>query len=411
MGVSDRPQLGRNVIVLCWVSLLQDAASELLYPVLPLFLTGVLGAPVAVVGLIEGVAEATASVTKIGAGRLADRRDRKPLIEAGYAVSSVGKMLIAVSFVWPAVLVAKVVDRFGKGVRTGPRDAMLVAGSPPELRGRAFGLHRAADTTGAVIGPLLALVIYELANHNIRLVLVVAVVPAVFSAALTGLIREQRRPDPVAPTTVRHAPAVPLPRPFWRVVTFLVCFGLVNFPDALLILRASELGFGFVRVVLVYALYNASYAALSYPAGAISDRVPRRWVFATGLAIFSLAYTGLGLLTHQTRQWVWVLLPVYGGYTALTDGVGKAWVADLLPDAGVGTGLGLYQGLTGGAALVAGIWAGLAWGGTGRVPLLLSGLTAGVLALGLALSRGRLEGNRGRKAATRRRSRPQLPQP
>ena len=399
--MSDRPRLGRNIIVLCGVSLLQDAASELLYPVLPLFLTGVLGAPVAVVGLIEGVAEATASITKVAGGRLADRRPRKPLIEAGYAISSVGKLIIALSFVWPTVLVARVVDRIGKGTRTGPRDALLVTDAPPELRGRAFGLHRAADTTGAVIGPLLALLIYEVAHHNIRLVLVVAVVPALASVALTGLIRERRRSIPVSPTAGR-GPAEPLPGVFWRVVTFLVLFGLVNFPDALLILRANELGFGFVRVVLVYALYNASYAALSYPAGAISDRVPRRWVFATGLAIFAVAYTGLGLLTYQTRAWVWVLFAVYGGYTALTDGVGKAWVSDLLPPADFGTGLGLYQGLAGGAALVAGIWAGLAWGGTGQLPLLVSGLTVGVLAIGLALGGARLEGGARKDATTTR---------
>jgi len=337
----------------------------------------------------------------VAGGRLADRRPRKPLIEAGYAISSVGKLIIALSFVWPTVLVARVVDRIGKGTRTGPRDALLVTDAPPELRGRAFGLHRAADTTGAVIGPLLALLIYEVAHHNIRLVLVVAVVPALASVALTGLIRERRRSIPVSPTAGR-GPAEPLPGVFWRVVTFLVLFGLVNFPDALLILRANELGFGFVRVVLVYALYNASYAALSYPAGAISDRVPRRWVFATGLAIFAVAYTGLGLLTYQTRAWVWVLFAVYGGYTALTDGVGKAWVSDLLPPADFGTGLGLYQGLAGGAALVAGIWAGLAWGGTGQLPLLVSGLTVGVLAIGLALGGARLEGGARKDAATSR---------
>jgi MFS family permease len=174
-----------------------------------------------------------------------------------------------------------------------------------------------------------------------------------------------------------------------RVVAFLTLFGLVNFPDALLILRARALGLSFVSVLLAYSLYNLSYAALSLPAGVVSDRLPRRFVVAAGLGCFAVAYVGLGLVSRSL--WVWPLLVVYGGYTALTDGVGKAWVADLLPPARIGTGLGLYQGLAGGAAVVAGVWAGLAWHGTGRLPLCLSGAVVAVLALVLAAGGGRLE--------------------
>jgi MFS family permease len=162
----------------------------------------------------------------------------------------------------------------------------------------------------------------------------------------------------------------------------LFVFGLVNFSDALLILRAKELGLGFVSVILVYTVYNVAYASLSYPAGVLSDRIPRRLVFAAGVAVFAVAYVGLGLAT--SAAWVWLLLPLYGGYTALTDGVARAWVSDLVPREQVGWGLGLYQGLTGGAAVIAGVWAGAAWGGTGRVPLLVSGSFAGVLAIVVA---------------------------
>jgi MFS family permease len=158
----------------------------------------------------------------------------------------------------------------------------------------------------------------------------------------------------------------------------------VNFSDALLLVRAKELGLGFAGVVGAYVLYNVAYAALSYPAGVVSDRVPRHLVFACGLGIFAVAYTGLGAVT--TSAWVWLLLPLYGGYTALTDGVGKAWVADLLPASQTGTGLGLYQGIAGGGAVVAGIWAGLAWNHTGRVPLVVAGCVAGALALWLAFA-------------------------
>jgi len=173
------------------------------------------------------------------------------------------------------------------------------------------------------------------------------------------------------------------------VVTFLTLFGLANFSDALLILRAKALGLSFVEIILVYALYNVSYAILSYPAGVLSDRVPRRVVFATGLGIFAAAYIGLGAVT--SAGWVWFFLPLYGGYTALTDGVGKAWVADLLPEERVGSGLGFYQGLAGGAALLAGVWAGLAWGSTGRLPLLVSGFLVAGLAGVLLLAGARLE--------------------
>lgn len=379
--MSRRRPLPRNVVVLSWVSFFQDAASELLYPVLPLFLIGPLGAPVAIVGLIEGIAEGTASISKAISGRLADLRDRKPLIAGGYGISSVSKLVIGFATGWPLVLLARFTDRVGKGVRTSPRDALIAAEVAPEERGRAFGFHRAADTAGAVVGPLLGLGLYELLDHRIRPLFFVAFVPAVVSVALIGLVREHS-PETAAPRARVIEPASALPRRYWRTVTFLAIFGLVNFSDALLLVRAKELGLGFVGVVSAYVLYNVAYAGLSYPAGVVSDRVPRHLVFACGLAIFAVAYTGLGVVT--TSAWVWLLLPLYGGYTALTDGVGKAWVADLLPASQTGTGLGLYQGIAGGGAVVAGIWAGLAWNDTGRLPLVVAGCVAGALALWLA---------------------------
>ena len=384
MGTGKRPPdnrtglfagLSRNVVVLSWVSFFQDAASEMLYPVLPLFLTGVLGAPPSVVGLIEGVAEGTASVMKAVSGRLADIRRRRPLVAAGYGISSLSKLLIGLATGW-----------FGKGLRTSPRDALIAADTPFEHRGRAFGFNRALDTAGAVVGPLTGLALYEALNHRLRPLFFVAFVPAAASVALIGLVRERGRPpDRGSARRLRG----PLPRRYWRVVVFQTLFGLANFSDAFLILRAKALGLSFVGIILAYTLYNVSYALLSYPAGVISDRVPRRLVFATGLGIFAAAYIGLGTVTSS--GWVWLLLPVYGGYTALTDGVGKAWVTDLLPGERVGTGLGLYQGLAGGAALIAGIWAGLAWGSDGRLPLLVSGVAVAGLAGALFLGGTRLE--------------------
>ncbi|MFD0503200.1 MFS transporter [Streptomyces chiangmaiensis] len=233
--------LTRNVKVLCGVSFLQDAASELLYPILPIFLTTVLGAPPAVVGAIEGLAEGAASVTKVAAGRLSDRFARRPLISAGYGLAAVGKLLIALATVWPLVLVARVVDRLGKGMRGAPRDALLVDGVPNGQRGKVFGLHRAADTAGAVVGPLAGLALYEALDHRLRPLFWVAVIPAVASVALVAAVRDPGRKGSASTTTAR-TPWRSLPRPYWRVLAVLLVFNLVNFPDALLLLRAHDLG-------------------------------------------------------------------------------------------------------------------------------------------------------------------------
>jgi len=390
--------LPRNVVVLSWVSLFQDAASELLYPIFPLFVTSTLGAPASALGLIEGVAEGTASVGKALSGRLADRARRRPIIATGYGISSVAKPLIGLAAAWPLAMAGRFADRVGKGVRTSPRDALLADETSLALRGRAFGFHRAADTLGAVIGPLLGLALYEAFDHNLRPLFFVAAVPAAISVALIALVRERPRRAAAATATAtarRGQPGVraqPLPRRYWRVVIFLAVFGLANFSDALLILRAKDLGLSFASIIFVYALYNLVYAGLSLPAGIVSDRLPRRLVYATGLIVFAVAYLGLGLA--RSPGWVWVLLPVYGAYTALTDGVGKAWVADLLPAGTMGTGLGLFQGITGGCALLASIWAGLAWNGNGRLPLQVSGVIVAVLAFLLLTAGRRLDTHR-----------------
>ncbi len=383
--------------MLSGVSFLQDAASELLYPILPIFLTVVLGAPPAAVGAIEGAAEGAASITKVAAGRLADRFDRRPLIAAGYGLAAVGKLLIALATVWPLVLLARVTDRLGKGMRGAPRDALLVEGVPKGQRGRVFGLHRAADTAarwsaaggaGPVRGarPSAAPAVLDRRDPRRR------VGRAGRRRPRPPLPQAGRRPrrsadgprsgspenaDGTAGKAVR-TPWRSLPRPYWRVLAILLAFNLVNFPDALLLLRAHDLGLSTAGVVGAYAVYNLVYAALSYPAGALSDRLPRSLVFAVGLLFFAIGYLGLGLI-HSPWS-VFVVLPLYGGFAACTDGVGKAWISTLVPDHQQGTAQGLFQGATGAAVLLAGVWAGLAWGADGHVPLLLSGGVALVLA-------------------------------
>jgi MFS family permease len=380
----------RNLKVVSAVSFMQDAASELLYPLMPILLTTVLGAPAAVVGAIEGIAEGVAAVTKVVAGRLSDRFRKKPLVALGYGLAAVGKLLVAAAAVWPVVLAGRSVDRLGKGIRGAPRDALLVQDIPVEARGRAFGFHRAADTAGAVVGPLIALVGYELLDHRLRPLLWIAVVPAVLSVLLVFLLREPARgaaaPRGPRPPSMKEAPT--LGSSYWRVVGVLGLFSLVNFPDALLLLRLHEIGFGVVAVILAYVGYNAVYTVLSYPAGVVADRLSPRTVFAIGLLVFATAYAGLGLT--EDRLTACLLIGGYGAYTGLTDGVGKAWISGLLPASSQGTGQGIFQGVLGGGVLVAGVWAGLAWNGDGHVPLLVSGVVAAAVGLVLLVGPRRL---------------------
>ena len=377
MSAAGRSWLTRNVRVLSAVSFLQDAASELLYPLLPIYLTSVLGAPAAVVGAIEGAAEGAASLTKLAAGSLGDRFARRPLIATGYGMAALGKVMVAAATAWPGVLAGRVVDRLGKGIRDAPRDALLVVDIDDAARGRVFGFHRTMDTLGAVVGPLLGLAGYELLDHEIAPLLWVAVVPAVLSVALVFLVRESRRPRPRR--TKVFARVGELPRRYWRVTALLVAFGLVNFPDALLLLRLNEIGFSVVEVILAYVTYNAVYAVSSYPAGILADRIPRAAVFGIGLVFFAIGYVGLGLTTDALAAWL--LIGVYGLFTGCTDGVGKAWISSLVGADLQASAQGVFQGASGFAVLAAGLWAGFLWGADGRLPLLISGVAGAVFAL------------------------------
>jgi MFS family permease len=390
-SAQDRRWLTRNVKVLSGVSLAQDAASELMYPLLPILLTTTLGAPAVVVGLIEGVAEGVAAAMKYLSGRWSDRYGRKPAVVGGYGLAALGKVLIAAAVVWPVVLLGRVVDRIGKGIRGAPRDALLADGVPAESLGKVFGFHRAADTLGAVIGPLLGLAILTATDEDISLALWIAVIPALISVALVGLTREARPeaarpPDRAAVPTADPRPATraPLPRRVRTLAAVLGLFALVNFPDALILLRVNELGYSAAHVAGAYALFNLASAAIAYPAGALSDRWPRSRVYALGLACFAVGYIGLGLVDGGWA--VVALLVVYGGFAGITDGVGKAWISALAPPAVRGHAQGLFQGLTGAGILVAGLWAGLLWTagpGEGVVALLISGTVAAGCALGL----------------------------
>jgi len=288
------------------------------------------------------------------------------------------------------VLAGRVIDRLGKGLRGAPRDALLVEGIETNSRGKVFGFHRTLDTLGAVLGPLIGLAGYQLLDQQIAPLLYVAIVPAVLSVLLLVLVREKPRPRLRPARQPLLSGIAQLPRRYWRVTAVVVGFGLFNFPDALLLLRLNEIGFGVVEVILAYVTYNLVYAVASFPAGVLADRLPRSAVFGVGLVFFAVGYIGLGMTTDPALAWI--LIGVYGLFTACTDGVGKAWVSALVGQDRQATAQGVFQGASGLAILVAGLWAGLLWGADGRLPLLVSGVAGGCFAVALL---GRLVLRRG----------------
>jgi len=429
----DAP-LPRAVWVLSGVSFLADVSSEMVYPLLPLFLVGVLGASKTSLGLVEGAAVLIVALMSALAGFRSDRLKRRvPWIRWGYGLPILGKGIIALATLWPVVLGGRLLDRFGKGLRGAPRDALIADAVAPGLRGRAFGLHRSFDTAGALVGVLLsAFLLWWLTGTPreaapgaalgaaaqapawvYRAIFGVGAVLGAASLFLTFLVTEsvpgkdrdkppgQRTGSATASTDggsgVNPASArsrsLGLPGSYWSVLGVLVVFSIANSSDTFLLLRASDLGYSPWAVVLVYALYNATYAALSYSAGALSDRLGRWGIIAAGWAIYVGVYTGFAILPRSAAWGVWPLMAAYGVYMALTEGVGKALIADHTPSERRGTAMGLFYALTGVTTLVASLVAGLAWDRFG--PAIALGIGAGfaclaLLALPFVVRRGRV---------------------
>ena len=367
-------RLPRAVRALAWVSLANDAGSELAYPVLPLFLTVTLGAPVAVVGLIEGIAEGATVGLRGVAGRLSDRGERrKPWIVAGYALTGLARPVVAAAPAWGWVLGARFGDRLGKAARTAPRDALIRDTSPPELVGESFGFHRALDTAGAVVGPLVAVGLLA-AGVSLRGALWVAVIPGALALLLLGRVREAPR----AREATREE-AGRLPGAFWLAAGVWVVFSLGNSSDVFLLLRARDLGLGAALVVLAYALYNLVYSSFAWPLGALSDRLPRTAVLAGGLVVFAAVYAGFAL---APPKWVlWPMFAVYGLYVAATDGVARAWIADRTGEGLAGSAYGAFSAATGAALLIASVAAGLLWSHVSHAAPFVMGSASALAAL------------------------------
>jgi MFS family permease len=343
-------QLNPEAKKLGFVSFFSDVASEMLYPITPLFLTSVIGAPPAVLGLIEGVAQATSSLLQWVSGRLSDRwSQRKPFVVIGYLLSALSKPAIGLSNHWTFVLLARASDRVGKGLRSSPRDAMLGDLSTPETRGITFGWHRGLDTLGAVLGPLVALALLPYFKDRLRWFYALSILPGLFSVMLANNIRES------APTQKLSKDSKSLqwiPWSHWskNFRYYLITWGLFSFgnsTDFFLILKVKNSGISIEGTVLIYCFFNVIYSVLSPVLGDLSDRWGRRPMLISGLLIFSLVYAGFAV---GTEPWHFVVLfGLYGAYNAATEGLSKA------------SGLGLLSAIAGGTALVGGVAAGLAW--------------------------------------------------
>jgi MFS family permease len=389
MTPSDRAPLPRNVWILAVVSFLNDVSSEMVGTLLPIFLSSVLGARTGVIGLVEGVAETTASLVKVFSGWLSDRLGkRKALAVLGYGLSTLAKPLLYFADSWGWVLGVRFADRTGKGLRTAPRDALMADTVAVRQRGLAFGIQRAGDTAGAVAGIGIALLILlgrgsteGLDRPAFQTIVLWSVVPAVAAVLVLALgAREVHRKSPAASSA--RLSLAGLGRPFRLYLAIVGIFTLGNSSDAFLILRARSVGLSVTGVLGMMITFNLIYAALSSPAGALSDRVGRRRLLLAGWIAYAFVYLGFGFV--QAGWQAWLLMALYGGYYALTEVVARAFVADLVAAPMRGSAYGVYHAVVGLVALPASLLTGILWQGIGDWPgfgpaapfLLGSGLAA-----------------------------------
>jgi len=351
----QRSSLKPQVILLGLAALLNDAASELIYPLLPVFLTTTLGATPAIVGLIEGAADGLASILKYFAGAWSDRAGRrKPLVVAGYAMAAASRGLIALATVWPVVLCARLFDRTGKGIRSAPRDALISDVTPPADRGRAFGFHRALDHTGAIVGPLLAIVLMQQLGFSVRQVMAFAVVPGAIGVVMLALLLRESKKEVRKELPKQDAPDVPLSAhspAFRKATTAIALFSLSNSSDAFLLLQAHAAGVSAAMLPMLWAAHHVIKSLFSTRAGALSDRVDRRYLLIAGWSSYALIY--LAFPYAKTLTAFVVLFILYAIPFTLAEGAERAWIADLVPAAARGKSFGIYY-LANGLCVLAG---------------------------------------------------------
>ncbi|MGH7636328.1 MAG: MFS transporter [Gemmatimonadaceae bacterium] len=368
-GAPARHRLGRNVIALAAVSFFTDVSSEMIYPLLPVFLTATLGASAGMLGIIEGAAETTASLLKLASGWWSDRvRRRKPLVVFGYTLAAIARPLIAMAQSATQVLGIRLADRVGKGIRNSPRDALIAESVHPAIRGRAYGFHRAADHAGAVLGPLIAFVLIQWFAFDVRSVFWLAAIPGAAAVITVGVfVHEVSRPPLAHGASAEHSPPpakadgaeTALPRSFWRYLAVVLLFTLGNSTDAFLLLRANQLGVPVALLPVLWAALHVVKSAASTPGGALSDGIGRAPALVAGWLVYAVAYVGFAFASVAWHAWA--LFAIYGIYFALVEPTERALVADFVPAERRGTAFGWFHLTVGIGMLPASLLFGVVW--------------------------------------------------
>ena len=375
-----KSRIPRQVFILGMVSLFTDIASEMLYPVTPIFLTAVLGSSMAVVGIIEGIAEFIAGLLKGYFGNLSDKVGKRSVfIVIGYGLSAIAKPLPGIFQNIPTVLFSRVADRTGKGIRTAPRDALLGSHSNGNS-GAVFGFHRGMDTLGAAIGPAAALVLLYYFPDNFQLIFLLAFVPSAIAVLFTILVKD--KPIESKPGIKKNYSSFwkSAPKSYKKLLVLITIFSLVNSSDVFLILKSRDISDSSTLAIFGYIFYNLVYAAASYPLGGLSDKYGKKKIFSLGLLIFSLVYFGFALVPEI--ELIWLLFALYGIYAASTEGISKAWISDLIPDEQRGSAIGLLTMLSSFSVMLGSFLTGILWDQFGSaIPFLLSAAVSLVIAL------------------------------
>ncbi|MBK7631448.1 MAG: MFS transporter [Ignavibacteriales bacterium] len=375
-----KTKISKQVFILGMVSLFTDVASEMLYPVTPIFLTAVLGSSMAVVGVIEGIAEVTAGLLKGYFGNLSDKVGKRSIfVVLGYGISALSKPLPGIFQNIPIVLTSRISDRVGKGIRTAPRDALLASYSDGNS-GAVFGFHRAMDTLGAAIGPVIALILLYYFPNNFQLIFLVAFVPSVIAVAFTLLVKDK-------PNSIESKGKInylefwkSAPKEYKKILLLITTFSLVNSSDVFLILKSKDISQSSSLAIFGYVFYNLIYAAASYPFGGLSDKLGKQKVFSFGLIIFSAVYFGFALAPNI--NFIWVLFAMYGIYAASTEGVSKAWISDLIPNEQRGSAIGLLTMLSSFAIMFGSFLTGILWDKFGsQTPFLISAIISLIISI------------------------------
>ncbi|NWG29074.1 MAG: MFS transporter [Ignavibacteriaceae bacterium] len=370
-----KSKIPRQVLILGMVSLFTDIASEMLYPVTPIFLTAILGSSMAVVGIIEGIAEFIAGLLKGYIGNLSDKVGKRSVfVVIGYGLSAISKPLPGIFQNIPTVLFSRAADRTGKGIRTAPRDALLGSYSNGNS-GAVFGFHRGMDTLGAAIGPIAALVLLNYFPDNFQLIFLLAFVPSAIAVMLTMLIKDKPTNTNLKSKQNYFEFWISSPKTYKKILILIVIFSLVNSSDVFLILKSRDVSDSSTLAIFGYIFYNLIYAPASYPLGGLSDKYGKKKIFSLGLVIFSLVYFGFAFIPDI--KIIWLLFAFYGIYAAATEGISKAWVSDLIADEQRGSAIGLLTMLSGFSVMIGSFLTGILWDNFGSaVPFLLSAVVS-----------------------------------